>query len=79
MMGSTDLESAEIDACEVIRDIKEAYQKVRKVEEDKKEDAVKEWFTETIVERLKLLDAVVDSELYCVGNKLSLADVVLYC
>ena len=31
MMGSTDLESAKIDAiCEVIRDIKEAYQKVRK-------------------------------------------------
>ena len=40
---------------------------------------MKEWFTETIVERLKLLDAIVDIELYCVGNKLSLADVVLYC
>jgi len=80
MMGSSDVESARIDAiCEVIRDIKEAYQNVRKVEEDKKEDAMKEWFSETLVERLKLLDGIVDGGLHCVGDKLSLADVVLYC
>ena len=80
MMGNNDLEAAKIDSiCEVVRDIKEAYQTVRKVEESKKEDAMKEWFTKTIVERLILLNNIVDSETHCVGNKLSLADVILYC
>lgn len=79
MMGSNDIECGMIDAiCEVIRDIKDAYQKVRKVEENEKEEAMKEWFTVTIVERLKLLNDIVNDNSYCVGNKLSLADVVLY-
>jgi glutathione S-transferase len=79
MMGVNDVENAQIDAiCESVRDFKEMYQKVR----GKGEDSVsgtKEWFTVTLVECLSLLEnQLVGEGGFCVGNTMSLADVVLF-
>jgi len=61
-----------------VRDFKEMYQKVR----GKGEDIVSgmnEWFTVTLVERLSLLEnQLVGEDGFCVGNTMSLADVVLF-
>ena len=77
MMGENDLEALRIDSiCECIRDFKDAYQSVRKA--DNKEQAMNEWFTKTLVEKLGLLENIVDGEGYSVGNKLSLSDVVMF-
>ena len=91
-MGTNALEAAKIDSlCECIRDFKDMYQKVRNVNgcvEDK-EIATNKWFTETLVERLgafnKLLALGIyqdkgrdDDDVYAVGNRLSLADIVIY-
>tara|TARA_Y100000996_G_scaffold415271_1_gene409081 strand:- start:2464 stop:3117 length:654 start_codon:yes stop_codon:yes gene_type:complete len=80
MMGSNDLESAQIDAiCESVRDFKELYQKVRKLPEEEKDAGMNEWFTVTLVERLTLLEhQLTGSEGFSVGTTLSLSDVVLY-
>ena len=37
-----------------------------------------EWFTITLVDKLKLLENILGSDGYAVGGKLSLADVVLF-
>lgn len=81
MMGSTLIESARIDSiCEAVRDIKDLYQSVRKTPEEEKQQAMDKWFNETLVERLNLLSNLCDSDSsYCIGNALSLADVVIYC
>ena len=81
MMGTSLIESARIDSiCEAVRDIKDLYQSVRKSPQEKKEEAMNTWFNETLVERINLLSNLCDTEgQYCVGNNLSLADVVIYC
>ena len=77
MMGENELEALRIDSiCECIRDFKDAYQSVRKA--DNKEQAMNEWFTNTLVEKLGLLENIVDGEGYSVGKKLSLYDVVMF-
>ena len=77
MMGSNDLESARIDSiCEYVRDFKDMYQKVRTSEN--KEDDMNTWFTVTLVERLSLLDNILDVDGYSVGSSTSLSDIVLY-
>ena len=77
MMGENELEALRIDSiCECIRDFKDAYQSVRKA--DNKEQAMNEWFTKTLVEKLGLLENIVDGEGYSVGKKLSLSDVVMF-
>ena len=77
MMGENELEALRIDSiCECIRDFKDAYQPVRKA--DNKEQAMNEWFTKTLVEKLGLLENIVDGEGYSVGKKLSLSDVVMF-
>ena len=43
-----------------------------------KEQAMNEWFTKTLVEKLGLLEHLVDGEGYSVGNRLSLSDVVIF-
>jgi len=79
MMGDTESEHAIIDSiCEWVRDFKDAYQKIRHIDEEKKEDAMNEWFNKTLVERFLLLEHILGEEGHCVGNRLSLADVVLY-
>jgi glutathione S-transferase len=92
LMGTNVLEAAKIDSlCECIRDFKDMYQKVRNVNgcvEDK-EIAINKWFTETLVERLGAFNNLLalgvypdkgrdDDDVYAVGNRLSLADIVIY-
>jgi prostaglandin-H2 D-isomerase / glutathione transferase len=78
MMGETDLEAAKIDSlCEYVRDFKDLYQKVRASED--KETAMNQWFTVTLVEKLKLLEEILgDNDGFSVGDKLTLSDVVLF-
>ena len=79
LMGGSDVDAARIDAiCECVRDFKDMYQPLRKLEGDEKEEGMKKWFSETLVERLELLETNLDSEDFSVGNNLSLADVVLF-
>ena len=79
MMGSNLIQGAHIDSiCECVRDFKDIYQRVRKTPEDEKESAMKVWFTETLVEKLLLLENILGSDGFSVGNSMSLADVVLY-
>jgi glutathione S-transferase len=94
MMGSTPLEAAKIDSlCEWVRDFKDMYQKVRGAPSDEKEEAKTKFFSETLPERLTAFDKIVadtacndesifnftgSEQLYAVGNKLSLADIVIY-
>ena len=77
LMGDNDIEAVRIDSlCECIRDFKDVYQSVRKA--DDKEKAMNEWFTKTLVEKLGLLENLVDGEGFSVGTKLSLSDVVIF-
>jgi len=80
MMGSNDLQYAQIDAiCESVRDFKDMYQKVRVLPDDEKDSGMKEWFTVTLVERLSLLEnQLVGDSGFSVGNTTSLSDVVLF-
>jgi prostaglandin-H2 D-isomerase / glutathione transferase len=77
LMGSSLLEEAKIDAvCECIRDIKDRYQKVRSGTDEEKTT----YFSQTIYTEFEDLAKVLDSSSRCaVGNKLSLADVSIYC
>ena len=80
MMGDSPIEYARIDSiCECIRDFKDAYQKVRRSED--RESAMTTWFTETLPERLALLNNILGKEnnSFSVGDRLSLADVVIFC
>tara|TARA_B100001094_G_C18193182_1_gene808717 strand:+ start:466 stop:1116 length:651 start_codon:yes stop_codon:yes gene_type:complete len=79
LMGGSDVEAFRIDSiCESVRDFKDMYQKVRKFEGEEKETEMKKWFSETLVERLELLEHSLDSSDFSVGYNLSLADVVLF-
>ena len=82
MMGCNPLEEAKIDSlCECIRDIKDTYQSVRKLPDDKKIEGLKCWFNDTLVQRVTLLENAIHdniSDKYSVGDKLSLSDVVIY-
>jgi len=90
MMGDTLEESALIDSyCEYIRDYKTAYQAVKRKEN--KEEALSEWFNKTLPEKLMAFDKLLFGNMdfqnmitppynrqFAVGNKLSLADIVIY-
>jgi glutathione S-transferase len=76
LMGDSETEHARIDAItECDRDLKDLYQGVRKDED--KETANIEWFTVTLVDKLKLLELQLSDD-YCVGLRTSLADIVLF-
>jgi len=78
MMGDNDLQAAQIDAvCECVRDIKDMYQKIRGLPDDEKPEGMNKWFTETLVERLTLLENQLGDG-FSVGGRLSLSDVVLF-
>ena len=79
MMGTNDLEAAMIDSiCEYVRDIKDAYQKVKKTNNIERLQAINIWFLETLPNKLESLEIIMDNTNHAVGNYLSLADVVLY-
>ena len=76
-MGNNEYESAHIDSiCECVRDFKDMYQKVRVAEDV--DTAMNEWFTVTLIERLTLLENLLNDNSFSVGDKLSLSDIVLY-
>ena len=82
LLGSTALEAAYIDSiCETIRDFKESYQKVRNSEVSK-ETALHTYFTDTLPSLLISLNNIIKSKQqtieYVIGNKLSLADVIIF-
>ena len=63
--------------CESIRDFKDAYQLVKKA--DNKEEAMIEWFNVTLKEKMEMLENLLgESSGFSVGNKMSLADIVIY-
>lgn len=77
-MGSNELEAAKIDSiCEWVIDLKTAYKNVKKLPEEEREGGLTKWFSETLPEKMTLLDALV-SPTYSIGNKLSLADITLF-
>jgi len=77
LMGNDEYESAHIDSiCECVRDFKDMYQKVRVAEDV--DTAMNEWFTVTLIERLTLLENLLNDNSFSVGDKLSLSDIVLY-
>jgi glutathione S-transferase len=81
MMGDDALQYSRIDSiCECVRDFKDAYQSVRRLPKEEKENGMKKWFSETLVERLESLEKILCSEHehFSVGTRLSLSDVVLY-
>lgn len=79
MMGSNAIDKAKIDSiCECVRDFKDLYQSVRRLGEDKKKEGMNKWFSETLPEKMGLLENIVGDECHCVGNNDSLADIVLY-
>jgi prostaglandin-H2 D-isomerase / glutathione transferase len=81
MMGDNDIEYARIDGItEYVKDFKTAYQTVRKLPANQKENGLKEWFADTLKEKLELLENLLcrEHQTFAVGNRLSLADVSLY-
>ena len=87
MMGDNDIEYAYIDSiCECIRDFKDAYQKVRRLQGEERENKMTEWFSNTLPNHLQNLEKVLNGSSlfedgvnsYAVGNRISLADVVIY-
>ena len=77
MMGDNLEEAGIIDSiCECVRDFKDMYQKVRVAEDV--DTAMNEWFTVTLIERLTLLENLLNDNSFSVGDKLSLSDIVLY-
>mgnify|MGYP006144115289 CR=1 FL=1 len=89
IMGETFEEGALIDSyCEYIRDFKTAYQAVKRKEN--REESMKEWFGLTLPQKLVEFDKLIYENIdfqnmitplprqFAVGNKLSLADIVIY-
>ncbi len=77
LMGNGLLEEAKIDAiCECIRDIKDRYQKIRAGTDEEKAN----YFNFNLQTELVDLAKVLDQSTKCaVGNRLSLADISIYC
>ena len=79
MMGDTELEAGLIDSvCEVVRDVKDMYQKVRRLPEEEKEAGLQEWFLETMPSKFSDLEHILGEDGYAVGGRASLADIVLF-
>jgi len=77
LMGVGLLEEAKIDAvCECIRDIKDRYQKIRSGTEEEKTVYFSQTLHNELSDLVKVFD---DGTKYSIGNKLSLADVSVYC
>jgi glutathione S-transferase len=83
LMGSTPEEAAFIDSiCETIRDFKDGYQKVKNVPVAEKDTALAKYFTDTFPNQLNALECILVSyntnSSYVVGDKVSLADIVIF-
>ena len=80
MMGSTDLEAAQIDMIgEHVRDIKDAYQKAKGSHKDEALAAAQtEFVTVTLPTWLEKLEKTLGGNGFAVGSSISLADVYIY-
>jgi len=83
--GSSDIEGAQIESVsEFIADFKNAYQKVRGIEDaDKKKAGMEKWFGEDLPANMKLLETAVSGMggqpgPWLIGSKVSYADISLY-
>mmetsp|Transcript_86872 Transcript_86872/g.153630 ORF Transcript_86872/g.153630 Transcript_86872/m.153630 type:complete len:248 (+) Transcript_86872:51-794(+) len=77
-MGSNAMEEFQIDAmCEHIRDLKDAYQKLRAIKDDtEKKEAMEKWFSQELPEHAGKLEKAVPSFLTTCG--VTLADITVY-
>jgi glutathione S-transferase len=85
LMGSSPLEAAFIDTiCETIRDFKDAYHKAHNAPAETKETEITKYFAETLPPLLLALNNIIKAkqegpnDIFAVGNKISLADVVIF-
>jgi glutathione S-transferase len=84
LMGKGKIQEAQIDAyCEHIRDLRDAYNKVRgnpfAPTTPEIEEAKEKWYSDTMKTWMKKIEAVTGDNGFAVGDKVSLADIVLYC
>jgi len=82
-LGASDIEAAQIDAlCEHVRDIKDAYQKVRALPDEAKPAGMEKYFGTDLPEwcgKLEKAIALTSKTPGCaVGDKLSMADLTIY-
>ena len=79
-MGTTDLETALIDAfCEHIRDVKTSYQPYRQLEGEAKQEGLDKFFGEELPAKLKALEkTLAPSDRWVIGTSASLADITLF-
>ncbi|CAE8591411.1 unnamed protein product [Polarella glacialis] len=82
LMGSSAMEAAQVDSLgETVRDIKDAYQKVRSIAgADEKKLALDNWFAEGLPDWVKLVEKSVPAGPgpFLVGGKVSAADLSFY-
>lgn len=82
MMGSSAVEGAQIDQlAETVRDIKDAYQAVKRTQgEEEKKAALDKFFSEGLVEWLQIAEKSIPAGPgpWLVGSKISYADIVFY-
>ena len=81
-MGSTPVEAGQVDQlCETVRDIKDAYQKVRNIKDEaEKKTAMDKWFAEDLPNWMSLAEKSLPagSGPFLVAGKISLADILFY-
>ena len=79
-MGTTDLETALIDAfCEHIRDLKTEYQPYRRLEGEAKQKGLAKFFEEELPTKLKALEkTLAPAGEWLIGMSASLADITLF-
>jgi len=82
MMGSSPTEAAQVDQLgETVRDIKDAYQKARGIQDEaEKKTAIDKWFAEDLPNYMSLAEKSLPAGPgpFLVGGKLSLADILFY-
>lgn len=82
LMGSSAVQAAQVDQlAETVRDVKDAYQKVKGVkDEEEKKAAMEKWFSEDLPNWAKLAEKSLPAgeSAFLVGSKVSYADIVWY-
>jgi glutathione S-transferase len=78
LYGDNDIHEAQIDSlCEYIRDFKTEYQNYRKYDDNEREAQMNKWFQQVLPSKLIMFEELINLN-YAIGNKLSLADIVIY-
>ncbi len=78
LYGDNDIHEAQIDSlCEYIRDFKTEYQSYRKYDDNEREVQMNKWFQQVLPTKLIMFEELISFK-YAIGNKLSLADIIIY-